>query len=100
METSAPEITDANSSAAAAPAPRPTRTICVIRAVPLFKLERLGPDLRPNHRPPGWSRRPRFGGPSQGLFQLLWPVYVIARLDRAIQYSLAVFTGSPGQAGR
>jgi hypothetical protein len=25
---------------------------------------------------------------------------VIARLDRAIQYSRPVFTGSPGQAGR
>jgi hypothetical protein len=28
------------------------------------------------------------------------PFDVIARLDRAIQYSRPVFTGSPGQAGR
>jgi hypothetical protein len=28
------------------------------------------------------------------------PVAVIARLDRAIQYSRSAFTGSPGQAGR
>jgi hypothetical protein len=28
------------------------------------------------------------------------PIGVIARLDRAIQYSRPAFTGSPGQAGR
>jgi hypothetical protein len=30
----------------------------------------------------------------------LTPFGVIARLDRAIQYSQSVFTGSPGRAGR